>query len=73
MTSYSEVRRASGVTCERFTADLFWMMPPTITMPPIIIAFGSPLAEFTNCASPMVPAAPALVVVLDVLHRARTR
>src|SRR6266496_1099210 len=36
-------------------------MAPTITMPPIITALGSPLAEFTNCARPMVPPAPPLL------------
>ena len=61
ITSHSLVRRAIGVTCERFTGDLLRMMPPTITMPPIITAFGSPFAELTNCARPMVPAAPPLL------------
>src|SRR6266508_2710796 len=36
-------------------------MAPTITMPPIITALGSPFAEFTNCARPMVPPAPPLL------------
>ena len=36
-------------------------MPPTITMPPIISALGSPLALLTNCARPIVPAAPPLL------------
>src|ERR671922_2641306 len=36
-------------------------MAPTITIPPIIRAFGSPLAEFTNCARPIVPPAPPLL------------
>ena len=61
ITSHSLVRRAIGVTCERLTGDLLRMMPPTITMPPIITAFGSPFAELTNCARPMVPAAPPLL------------
>ncbi len=50
-----------GVTMPRFTGDCWRMMPPTITMPATISAFGSPLAEFTNCASPIVPAAPPLL------------
>src|SRR5687767_15915783 len=61
ITSHSLVRRAIGVTWLRLTGDLLRMMPPTITMPPIITAFGSPLAELTNCARPMVPAAPPLL------------
>src|SRR5687767_12675986 len=61
ITSHSLVRRAMGVTWLRLTGDLLRMMPPTITMPPIITAFGSPLAALTNCASPMVPAAPPLL------------
>ena len=60
-TTYSLVSRAIGVTIARSTGDLFSMMPPTITMPPIINAFGSPLALLTNCASPIVPAAPPLL------------
>jgi hypothetical protein len=56
ITSYSDVRRATGVTWSIVTGDLFWMSPPTMTMPPIIIAFGSPLEEFTNCAMPIAPA-----------------
>src|SRR5688572_9633836 len=61
ITSHSLVSRAIGVTCDRLTADLLRMMPPTITIPPIITALGSPLAELTNCARPMVPAAPPLL------------
>src|SRR5262245_28976285 len=61
LAAHSLVRRAIGVTCDRLTADLLRMMPPTITMPPIITALGSPLAEFTNWARPMVPAAPPLL------------
>src|SRR6185295_4377854 len=34
---------------------------PTITMPPIMIALGSPFAELTNWARPMVPPAPPLL------------
>jgi hypothetical protein len=37
------------------------MMPPTMTRPPINSAFGSPFEAFTNCARPMVPAAPPLL------------
>jgi len=37
------------------------MMPPTITMSPTINAFGSPRAPLTNCARPIVPAAPPLL------------
>jgi len=61
MTSYSEVSRAIGVTWSRVTADLFWIVPPTITMPPIMSACGSPFEVLTNCASPMAPAAPPLL------------
>jgi hypothetical protein len=60
-TSYSPVRRAIGVTCDRLTGDLFEMMAPTITIPPIISAFGSPLLELTNWAIPIVPPAPPLL------------
>jgi hypothetical protein len=60
ITSYSLVRRATGVTIDRSTGLLFRMIPPTITMPPIITALGSPFAELTNCARPIVPAAPPL-------------
>src|SRR5512134_2224458 len=59
-TRYSLVRRAIGVTIVRSTGDLFSAIPPTITMPPTSIAFGSPFALLTNCASPIVPAAPPL-------------
>jgi hypothetical protein len=48
------------VTIVRSTGDLFKMMPPTMTMPPIITAFGSPFELLTNCARPGVPAAPPL-------------
>ena len=58
-TSYSLVSRASGVTMLRSTGDLLRTMPPTITIPPINIAFGSPLAELTNWASPNVTPATA--------------
>jgi hypothetical protein len=34
------------------------MMPPTITMPPIITACGSAFDALMNWVSPMVPAAP---------------
>ena len=60
-TSYSLVRRASGVTMLRSTGDLFSTMPPTMTMPPTSIAFGSPFALLTNCVRPIVPAAPPLL------------
>ena len=61
MTTYSLVSRAMGVTIDRSTGDLLSKIPPTITMPPIINALGSPLALLTNCASPIVPAAPPLL------------
>ncbi len=61
MTSYSPVRRAIGVTCDRLTGDLLVMIAPTMTMPPIISALGSPLLELTNCAMPIVPPAPPLL------------
>ena len=60
-TRYSLVRRAIGVTIVRLTGDFCSTMPPTITMPPISSAFGSPFALLTNCARPIVPAAPPLL------------
>ena len=60
-TLYSVVRRAIGVTCDRFTGGLPVMIPPSITAPITIRAFGSPLLELTNCARPMAPAAPPLL------------
>ena len=43
------------------------MIAPTITMPPIISALGSPLLELTNCASPIVPPAPPLLSTVTFL------
>jgi hypothetical protein len=51
------------------------MMPPTMTMPPIITAFGSPFDELTNWARTDDPCRAALVVELHArdelpaLHR----
>ena len=47
-TLYSLVRRAMGVACDRLTGGLPVMMPPTITAPMTISAFGSPLLPLTN-------------------------
>jgi len=44
-TLYSVVRRAIGVTWVIETGGLPVMMPPSITAPITIMAFGSPLAE----------------------------
>ncbi len=59
-TRYSLVSRAIGVTIVRSTGLFCSAMPPTITMPPIISALGSPFALLTNWARPSVPAAPPL-------------
>jgi hypothetical protein len=48
ITTYSLVRRAMGVTMLSSTVDLLSMMPPTMTMPPIIRALPSPLALLMN-------------------------
>ena len=45
----------------RLTADLFKMMPPTMTMPPVKMVLPSPLDVLTNYASPIVPPAPPLL------------
>ena len=42
-TLYSLVRRAIGVACDSDTGGLPVMMPPSMTAPITIIAFGSPL------------------------------
>ncbi len=60
-TLYSLVSRAIGVAWVRITGCLLVMMPPSITAPITISAFGSPLAEFTNWARPIAPAAPPLL------------
>ncbi len=60
-TLYSLVRRAIGVACDRLTGGLPVMMPPSITAPITISAFGSPLLPLTNCARPSAPAAPPLL------------
>jgi len=60
-TLYSLVSRAIGVACDRLTGGLPVMMPPSITAPITIRAFGSPLLELTNCARPIAPAAPPLL------------
>ncbi|MNV72051.1 hypothetical protein D3C71_1651070 [compost metagenome] len=60
-TLYSLVRRARGVTLSRPTGGLPVMMPPSITAPITIIAFGSPLLPLTNWARPIAPAAPPLL------------
>ena len=43
-TLYSLVSRAMGVTCVTDTGGLPVMMPPSMTAPITIMAFGSPLA-----------------------------
>ena len=60
ISSYSPVRRASGVTLARVTGDLLVRMAPTITSPPTRTASPFlPLLE-TNWARPMVPPAPPM-------------
>ncbi len=60
-TLYSLVSRAIGVAWLNCTGGLPVMIPPTITAPIMISALGSPLDEFTNWASPRMPAAPPLL------------
>ena len=60
-TLYSLLRRAIGVACESCTGGLPVMMPPSITAPITINALPSPLVLLTNCARPIVPAAPPLL------------
>jgi hypothetical protein len=57
-TLYSVVRRAMGVRCVMDTGGLPVMMPPSMTAPMTISAFGSPLLALKNCARPIAPAAP---------------
>src|SRR5574343_2020063 len=59
-TLYSLVRRAMGVAWVRLTGGWPVMMPPSITAPMTISAFGSLLLALTNWARPRAPAAPPL-------------
>ena len=59
-TLYSLVRRTSGVAVLKDTGGLPVMMPPSMTAPMIMMAFGSPLLALTNWARPRAPAAPPL-------------
>jgi hypothetical protein len=60
-TLYSVVMRAIGVACSSLTGGLPVMMPPSMTEPITISAFGSPLEPLTNWARPSAPAAPPLL------------
>ena len=60
-TLYSLVRRAKGVAALKDTGGLPVMMPPSITAPITMMAFGSPLLPLTNWARPSAPAAPPLL------------
>ena len=62
-TLYSLVRRASGVACDSVTGGLPVMMPPSITAPIIISAFGSPLAAVDELRQADRAGGAALVVV----------
>ena len=55
------IAREVGVTLSRPTGGLPVMMPPSITAPITITAFGSPLLPLTNWARPIAPAAPPLL------------
>jgi hypothetical protein len=57
----SLIRRAIGVAWLSCAACLLVMRPPSITAPIIISALASPLLLLTNCARPMLPAAPPLL------------
>src|SRR3954470_16327699 len=59
--SYSPTRRAIGVTDSSVTGDLLVRMAPCMIMPVTIKALPRPFFVDTNCASPMVPPAPAML------------
>jgi hypothetical protein len=62
MALYSLVRRKSGVVSLSETGVWLVMTPPTMMTPVTSRALSSPLAVRTNSASPIVPAAPPLLV-----------
>ena len=63
-SSYSPVRRASGVTLARVTGDLLVRIAPSMTRP--LTRMASPFLPRpeTNCARPIVPPAPPMFSTL---------
>ena len=71
MTSYSPVSRAIGVAWPIEIGESFQSVAPSITRPVIRSDRVLPAPALTNCASPIVPAAPGTFCTSTIRARPR--